>query len=93
MEFNITHDQSNHVFTVEIDGKTCELNYKPIDKNRLEYYHVGVPAELQNQGIASKIVKYALEYARDKNFKIRATCPFVRSYIDLHPQYKDLSST
>lgn len=52
--------------------------------------HTIVPEEMEGKGIGSALVKHALEYARHEHLYVKPTCPFIRAYIDRHPEYKDL---
>ena len=56
----------------------------------LDLYHAGVPAHLRGRGIAGEITKAALEWARANGRKVVPSCPYVRAYIQRHPEYSDL---
>jgi len=56
------------------------------------FTHTEVPAELRGQGIASALIKGALDHARTRGLCVIPLCSFVESYIDNHPQYQDLVS-
>lgn len=91
MTFIVQHDKDIKRFFVVIDGKTSLLDYTSTpDSKTLDYFHTFVPPELRGQHIAEKIVKFALEYARENNYKIIPTCSFVRRYINHHPEYEKL---
>lgn len=87
---NIKHDEKNQRFFVEIENKESKLKYRKIDENTLDYFSTFVPEELRDKGIAGEITDYALQYAKKKNYKIIPSCPFVKSYIDDHPEYQEL---
>ena len=76
-------------YELEVDGKTAMLAY---DRKGGTIYltHTEVPEELEGQGIGSRIVKHALDAARAEGVKVAPWCPFVRGYIDKHPEYEDL---
>ncbi|PMC74443.1 GNAT family N-acetyltransferase [Brachybacterium sp. UMB0905] len=42
------------------------------------------------QGIGSAIVRFALDDIRERGMAARATCWFVRGWIERHPEYEDL---
>lgn len=60
--------------------------------NDIVFTHTGVPDELSGQGIASKMARAALEYARSEGLDVVPNCPFVRAYIRRHQEYMDLVS-
>ena len=52
--------------------------------------HTEVPPELGGKGIGSKLVKGALDQVRADGLKVVAECPFVKGWIQKHPDYRDL---
>jgi len=54
------------------------------------FTHTEVPAALEGQGIASRLIKGALADVRQRGRKVLALCPFVAGYIDRHPEEQDL---
>lgn len=91
MDFNVEHDVEGHQFYMVIEGYTCFLNYRILsDGQTLDYQITFVPPELRGRNLGQVLVKYALDYARDNQLKIIPTCPFIKKYIDSHPEYGDL---
>jgi predicted GNAT family acetyltransferase len=41
-------------------------------------------------GLASALAEQALNWAREKGYKVDIICPIVRKYISKHPEYADL---
>ena len=54
------------------------------------FIHTEVPRELEGHGIASKLVKAALDDARAQQLAVIPFCPFVAAYIRRHPDDKAL---
>nr|WP_210313210.1 GNAT family N-acetyltransferase [Rhodopseudomonas rhenobacensis] len=52
--------------------------------------HTETPAALRGRGIASRLVKGALELIRAEGLKVVAGCGFVADYLDAHPEFADL---
>jgi predicted GNAT family acetyltransferase len=46
--------------------------------------------ELGGKGIGSKLIKGALDLVRADGLKVIARCPFVKAYIEKHPEYADV---
>jgi predicted GNAT family acetyltransferase len=59
----------------------------------IEYLHSETPTELQGHGYASALAKFALERDKAAGRKVVPTCPFVKIYIDRHPEYAPLVLT
>jgi predicted GNAT family acetyltransferase len=49
-----------------------------------------VTRALEGQGVASQLVKAALDDARQEHLAVVPFCPFVAGYIQRHPEYQDL---
>lgn len=90
MNLNIEHDKKNQRFFVKKNDEESELKYKTLDDQTLDYYSTFVPESLRHQGIAAQITEAALQYAKDNNYQVVASCPYVKSYIVDHPQYQNL---
>jgi predicted GNAT family acetyltransferase len=54
------------------------------------FIHTEVPRELEGRGVASTLVKAALDDARTQHLAVVPFCPFVAGYIRRHPEYKAL---
>ena len=72
------------VFRIELDGKRAELSYAE-GASRITFIHTEVPQAFQGQGIAGKLAKAGLEYAKARKLAVIAKCPFVKAYIEKHP--------
>ena len=64
--------------------------YSPRIDHKFIASHTGVPFALEGRGIASRLARAALEYARAHELKVVPLCSFVAGYIQKHPEYKDL---
>ena len=85
------HEPSAKRFAVRLDNKIAYLSYEDQGNNVLDYAHTYVPDEYRNRGIASKIIRYALDWAREKGYSIIPSCSFVDSYITRNPRYRDVA--
>ena len=54
----------------------------------IAYIHTEVPPELAGRGLGSILVRHILDYAQNEGLKVKAVCPFVKAYIDKHPEYQ-----
>ncbi len=92
MSLKFEHDTERHQFYTLVDGKKAYLDYVVLEEGEvLKYYHTFVPPELRGQGIAGELAQFALNYAKDNSFKVNPSCPFVKSFIDDHPKFKELT--
>ena len=86
----IKHIPGQYRFQTIIDGEEALLQYRLLPGGAWEYLHTFVPQSLRHKGIGEQIAKFALDFARDNNLKIKVSCPFVSQYLESHPEYDDL---
>jgi uncharacterized protein len=89
-DIDVRHNEKKHRFETEIDGRTAYSEYEMDDDGIMVFTHTIVPEELEGRGIASGIVKHALDHARESGIAIVPDCPYVASWIERHPDYADL---
>jgi len=80
----------NNRFELKEDQSIAFIEFDKIEPNILDLVHTEVPDALEGKGVGSKLVEGALQYSRDNELKIIPSCPFIKSYIDKNPQWKDL---
>jgi predicted GNAT family acetyltransferase len=92
MELEIKHDEQGQTFFAEINGEKALLEYYSRDDETLVFNHTFVPASLRDRGIAAGLTKYALNYAREHNFKVIPQCPYVAEYVERNKEFDDIIS-
>jgi len=90
MDLEIQHNKERRRFFTFIEGREAYMTYMNDGDNVLIFDHTYVPFSLRGQNIAAKIVRHALDYARENNFKVVPSCSYVRAYIEKNKQYGDL---
>ncbi|MCU1370552.1 MAG: hypothetical protein JWO77_1746 [Ilumatobacteraceae bacterium] len=90
IEINHENDAATGRYHLVVDGvEAGEIDYRTDGDVRV-FVHTGVRDEFEGQGLAGKLAEHALDDARSNGIKIGATCPYVRSYLERHPEYQDL---
>lgn len=76
-----------HRFEIDVDGQVAFLQYqrKP---DRLVLVHTEVPPSLRGRGLANILAKAALQTARTGGLQADVRCPFVRAYLERHPEMR-----
>ena len=85
----VRHNEAEHRYELAVDGQMAIAAYRP-DGDVLAFTHTEVPEALEGQGIASRLVKGALEDVRARGLKIEPACAFVAAYVERHPEVRDL---
>jgi hypothetical protein len=85
----VTKSDERSRFEIEQDGHTAFLEFEE-DGDRLDLVSTQVPDELGGRGIGGQLAKGALQYAREHKMRVKVTCEFVRSYLERHPEERDV---
>jgi len=78
-----------HAFEIRVEGQLALVAYRKREGS-ITYTHTEVPEALEGHGIAGKLAKHALDYARANGLRVVPQCPYVKAYIARHPEYQDL---
>jgi len=89
MPHAVRDNPDRHRFELDADGHVAFSNYTRAG-NVITIQHTEVPQELGGRGIGSALARGVLEFARAQGLKVVPRCPFVKSYIDKHPEFADL---
>jgi predicted GNAT family acetyltransferase len=85
----VSNNPAHHRYELAVDGHIAATYYQIAD-GVITFVHTEVPPELGGKGIGSILIKGALDQVRADGLKVIAQCPFVKAYIDKHPDYADL---
>ena len=86
---DVTDNQAQHRFELAVGDHIATSQYSLKD-GVIAFMHTEVPEALSGKGIGSKLIKGALDQVRGRGLKVVALCPFVKAYIEKHPDYADL---
>ena len=87
----VQDNRSEQEFTLDTEGGRAVAAYQR-EEDVIVFTHTQVPARLEGRGVGGRLVRGALDGARDQGLRVIAQCPFVAAYIDKHPEYRDLLS-
>jgi uncharacterized protein len=85
----VRHDSAAHRFELGKEGRLSIVDYHVAD-GRMVITHTFVPPELRGHGLAEKLVRAALEFARAEGLKVIPQCSYVDTYLRRHPEDSDL---
>jgi predicted GNAT family acetyltransferase len=77
-------------YEVHVEGELAGFaQYKP-RPGQIAFTHTEIDDRFEGQGLASKLIAFALDDARVRDLAVLPFCPFVRAYIQRHREYADL---
>jgi hypothetical protein len=89
MDGEIRNNAAAHRYELEVDGHLAIAEYR-LRPGRISFIHTEVPDALAGRGVGKRLVKAALDDARAQGLKVVPICPFVKHYIETHPEEQDL---
>ena len=82
---------SRGAFVIEEGRKRLAEMAFGISGENMTVYHTEVDEELQGKGVATKLLKIMVDYARTNHLKVIALCPYVAAQFQRHPEeYADI---
>jgi predicted GNAT family acetyltransferase len=88
----VSHNEEARRFELAVDGLRALLTYRRFPE-RIVFDHTEVPESLEGRGLAAKLARFALDFARANHLRAAPLCPYVSSFIRKHTEYQDLVSS
>jgi hypothetical protein len=76
----IHHDPGRR-FWLELNGEVAYLAYRFVDERTVDYASTWTPHMLRGRGIATRLARHALAWAREQGLTVIPTCWFVRKVL------------
>ncbi|GAA1978452.1 hypothetical protein GCM10009718_13840 [Isoptericola halotolerans] len=87
----VREDGSRRVFLALLDdGTEAGGAYYRRRDGVVTFTHTEISPDLEGQGIGSALAAGALDQVRAAGERIVTLCPFVKAYVERHPEYQDL---
>jgi len=83
------HNAAEERFELRIGGELCLLNYRR-STGKLVIYHTEVPQPFEGRGLAERMTRAALDFARSENLHVEPRCSYAAYFMQKHPEYDDL---
>ena len=87
----VTHNEQARRFEAAVDGLHSLLTYRRFP-DPIVLQHTEVPTALEGKGLAAKLTRTALDFARANHLRVVPLCPYVSSFLRRHGEYQDLIS-
>jgi len=86
---DVVHNEEASRFELDIEGQIALLTYRRFP-DRIIFDHTEVPKPFEGHGIASRLARSALDFARANHLRVVPLCPFVSGFVRKHAEYQDL---
>jgi uncharacterized protein len=88
----VTHNEEAHRFEATVGGLRSLLAYR-LFPDRIVLHHTEVPPPIEGHGMAAKLTRAALDFARSHHLRVVPLCPYVSGFVRKHREYQDLVSS
>ena|SRR5215468_9984698 len=85
----VVHNADVRQFELRVGDLLSLLQYR-LAGAKMIIFHTEVPPAIQNQGLAERLTKAALEFARAQELKVEPRCPYTAAFLNQHREYSDL---
>jgi predicted GNAT family acetyltransferase len=85
----VRDNKAKNRFELDVEGEIAFANYR-VTPSAVIITHTETPRALRGRGVASELVRGALELIRADGSKVIAGCGFVVDYLNQHPEFSDL---
>ena len=87
---DVTDNQAEHRFELATDAGPAIAAYG-LEGDTITFTHTVVPPEAEGHGVGSRLIAGALADVRARGLKVIPQCPFVRAYLQRHPEAATLA--
>ena len=78
-------------FTIAVDGQTVGVAVFADRGNQRIFIHTEVDENFGGRGLATILVKDALDATRAEGLRVVAVCPMVAGFLGKHPEFADIT--
>lgn len=85
----VIHNLTAQQFELRVGESFCVVQYR-IAARKMIIYHTEVPPPLERRGLAARMTRAALEFARLERLCVEPRCPYTVAFFRKHPEYASL---
>lgn len=77
-------------YEARIGGVVAGFSVYQLAADQITFLHTEVAPKFEGKGVGSAIARYALDEVRAGGRSVIPQCPFIKAWIDGHPDYQSL---
>jgi predicted GNAT family acetyltransferase len=90
MDVLIADATGSQRYEARLDGELVGVLEYIVKRGRIALVHTEVAATHEGRGIAGQLARFALGEARRRGLRVIPLCPYVRAYLERHPEEGDV---
>ncbi|TYK48396.1 GNAT family N-acetyltransferase [Actinomadura decatromicini] len=91
MSTEITDNAERKRYEIRLDGELAGFaDYEPAENDILVLTHTEVDPAFEGKGVGGTLARGVLDDLRAQNRTVIPLCPFIKGWIQRHPDYRDV---
>ena len=90
MDVEVTDNPDKARFEIVADGELAGFAQYHLRDGVIAFTHTQTDDRFRGHGLGGRLVQASLDEARARHLVVLPYCPFMRSWLDEHPEYADL---
>ncbi|WP_373319774.1 GNAT family N-acetyltransferase [Rugosimonospora africana] len=92
MNITVRDNPEQHRYEAVADDAVAGIiQYRDRHDGARVFLHTETMPDFAGKGVASVLVRQALEMERERRQMVVPVCPFVSAFLERHPEYKDVT--
>jgi uncharacterized protein len=93
-DVTVTNNPDQSRYEARLGGELAGIAEYQLTERLIVFTHTQVEPEFEGKGVGTVLARQALDDVRATDArKVVAKCPFIKSWIEKHPDYQDLLRT
>lgn len=89
-EVEVREDAAHHRFEIRVGEEPAGQAVYRGGGALYEFLHTEIDPSFEGRGLGSTLIRSTLDTLRERGAQLLPYCPFVKAYIQKHPEYRDL---
>jgi predicted GNAT family acetyltransferase len=90
VDTTVVDNPAEHRFEIRVDGKLAGFAAYRAGEREHVFIHTEIDPAYEGKGLGSVLIRGALDDVRSRGRAVLPVCPFVRSFVERHPDYLTL---
>ena len=92
-QLTVRDNPERHRFEINLGDGSFAIAEYTLPAGKIMFTHTEVPEAHEGQGLGTKLIRFALDAARERGLKVIPICPFFAAYMQEHAEVQDLLDT